>query len=145
MNPWIIDFCYFVLLLCFVIGGIASVVLLIGRKRKKKSIKSTVISLVIGIFLLAVLILFIASHSTYYKYNDWTILQSNIRVVQQKYGDFDLGTIRDNQAGKVIGNIYCGSREFAECDPHNDCSWKLLEKGYWSRRYKGEWRKWKSE
>lgn len=122
MNPWIIDFCYFVLLLCFVIGGIASVVLLIGRKRKKKSIKSTVISLVISIFLLAVLILFIASHSTYYKYNDWTILQSNIRVVQQKYGDFDLGTIRDNQAGKVIGNIYCGSREFAECDPHNDCS-----------------------
>ena len=109
-------------MLCFVIGGIASVVLLIGRKRKKKSIKSTVISLVIGIFLLAVLILFIASHSTYYKYNDWTILQSNIRVVQQKYGDFDLETIRDNQAGKVIGNIYCGSREFAECDPHNDCS-----------------------
>ena len=106
MNPWIIDFCYFVLLLCFVIGGIASVVLLIGRKRKKKSIKSTVISLVIGIFLLAVLILFIASHSTYYKYNDWTILQSNIRVVQQKYGDFDLGTIRDNQAGKVAYYIY---------------------------------------
>ena len=106
MNPWIIDFCYFVLLLCFVIGGIASVVLLIGRKRKKKSIKSTVISLVISIFLLAVLILFIASHSTYYKYNDWTILQSNIRVVQQKYGDFDLGTIRDNQAGKVAYYIY---------------------------------------
>ena len=106
MNPWIIDFCYFVLLLCFVIVGIASVVLLIGRKRKKKSIKSTVISLVISIFLLAVLILFLASHSTYYKYNDWTILQSNIRVVQQKYGDFDLGTIRDNQAGKVAYYIY---------------------------------------
>ncbi|MGN0385895.1 MAG: hypothetical protein ACI4EX_08425 [Lachnospiraceae bacterium] len=106
MNPWIIDFCYFVLLLCFVIVGIASVVLLIVRKRKKKSIKSTVISLVISIFLLAVLILFIASHSTYYKYNDWAILQSNIRVVQQKYGDFDLGTIRDNQAGKVAYYIY---------------------------------------
>lgn len=98
MNPWIIDFCYLVLLLCFVIVGIASVVLLIVRKRKQKSIKSTVISLVISIFLLAVLILFIASHSTYYKYNDWVILQSNIYVVQQKYGDFDLGTIRDNQA-----------------------------------------------
>ena len=106
MNPWIIDFCYFVLLLCFVIGGIVSVVLLIGRKRKKKSIKSTVISLVISIFLLAVLILFIASHSTYYKYNDWVILQSNIYAVQQKYGKFDLGTIRDNQAGKVAYYIY---------------------------------------
>lgn len=106
MNPWIIDFCYLVLWLCFVIVGIASVVLLIVRKRKKKSIKSTVISLVISIFLLAVLILFIASHSTYYKYNDWAILQSNIRVVEEKYGDFDLGTIRDNQAGKVAYYIY---------------------------------------
>ena len=88
------------------------------------------------------------------------------------------------ESGKVIGNIYCGNRDFgakevgyivnhnyqrkgyacealravienafkegvhriyAECDPRNACSWKLLEKGYWSRRYKGEWRKWKSE
>lgn len=32
------------------------------------------------------------------------------------------------ESGKVIGNIHCGSRVFAECDPRNDCSWKLLEK-----------------
>lgn len=32
------------------------------------------------------------------------------------------------ESGKVIGNIYCGNRVFAECDPRNDCSWKLLEK-----------------
>ena len=106
MNPWVIDFCYLVLLLCFLIVGIASVVLIIVRKHKKKNIKPTVMSLVISIFLLVVLILFIISHSTYYKYNDWVILQSNINVVQQKYGDFDLGTIRDNQAGKVAYYIY---------------------------------------
>lgn len=106
MNPWVIDFCYLVLLLCFLIVGITSVVLIIVRKHKKKNIKTTVMSLLISIFLLAVLILFIVSHSTYYKYNDWVILQSNIYVVQQKYGDFDLGTIRDNQAGKVAYYIY---------------------------------------
>ena len=106
MNPWVIDFCYLVLLLCFLIVGIASVVLIIVRKHKKKNIKPTVMSLVISIFLLVVLILFIISHSTYYKYNDWVILQSKINVVQQKYGDFDLGTIRDNQAGKVAYYIY---------------------------------------
>ena len=106
MNPWVIDFCYFILLVCFLIAGITSVVLMIVRKHKKKNRKPAVMSLLISIFLLAVLILFIVSHSTYYKYNDWVILQSNIYVIQQKYGDFDLGTIRDNQAGKVAYYIY---------------------------------------
>lgn len=106
MNPWVIDFCYFILMVSLLIVGITSIVLMIVRKNKKKNRKPAVMSLLISIFLLAVLILFIFSHSTYYKYNDWVILQSNIYVVQQKYGDFDLGTIRDNQAGTVAYYIY---------------------------------------
>ena len=106
MNPWVIDLFYFVLLVCFLIAGSISVVLMIVRKHKKKNRKPAVMSLLINIFRLAVLILFIASHSTYYKYNDWVILQSNIYAVQQKYGNFDLGTIRDNQAGTVAYYIY---------------------------------------
>ncbi|MGN0402057.1 MAG: hypothetical protein ACI4HQ_07340 [Acetatifactor sp.] len=106
MNPWIIDIGYLILLLCLVIMIVASVVIMIARKRKKKNVKPTVISLLIGILLLGVLILYIVSHSTYYKYNDWFIINSNIHIVQQKYGDFDLGTITENKAGRVAYYIY---------------------------------------
>lgn len=106
MEPWIIDICFLVLFLYFIIVGIVSVVLMMVKKRKKKSIKPTIISFVISICFLTFLVLFIVSHSTYYKYNDWTILQSDIYMVQQKYGDFDLGTVTNNQAGEVAYYIY---------------------------------------
>ena len=106
MNPWIIDFCYLIFLLIFLITGIISVILIIKRKHKQKSIISSVISLVISSILLLTLIIFAASHHTYYKYNDWLILDSNINIVQQKYGDFDLGVVTDNKAGKVAYYIY---------------------------------------
>ena len=51
-------------------------------------------------------ILYTISHSTYYKYNDWSILQNSIYEVEEKYGDFDLGQIRENQKGSVGYYIY---------------------------------------
>lgn len=49
----------------------------------------------INFVLLVVVILYALSHSTYYRYNDWAVLQSNIHMVEQKYGEFDLGEIID--------------------------------------------------
>ena len=106
MNPWIIDFCYLLFLLTFLIMGIISVILIIKRKHKRKSIKLPTISLGVSILFLLILILFFVSHSTYYKYNDWSILNSNINMVQQKYGNFDLGIVTPNKAGKVAYYIY---------------------------------------
>ena len=55
---------------------------------------------------LVVTILYGTSRSTYYKFNDWIILQSNIHLIEQKYGDFDLGEIKENQKGWVAYYIY---------------------------------------
>lgn len=87
--------------------------------------------------------------------------------LKYRMGSEEFYAIELKESGKVIGNIYCGNREFeakeigyivnqnyqrkgfalealnavienafqkgthrvfAECDPRNDCSWKLLEK-----------------
>ena len=56
--------------------------------------------------LLVVVILYALSHSTYYRYNDWAVLQSNIHMVEQKYGEFDLGEIKENEKGIVAYYIY---------------------------------------
>lgn len=106
MSPWIIGFLYLVLFLCLAAIVITSVMLIIVRKHRKRRVKPMVISLAISIFLAIVLLLFAISHSTYYRYNDWAILQSNIYMVQQKYGTFDVGTIKENQAGRVAYYIY---------------------------------------
>ena len=106
MNPWNIEFGYLLFLLIFLIVVIISVILIIKGKRNKKSIKFPVISLVSNSLLILMLTLFGTSHHTYYKYNDWSILGSNISTVQQKYGAFDLGEVTDNKAGRVAYYTY---------------------------------------
>ena len=106
MNPWIVYLCYFAFMILLLFILIGAIVQLKIRKRKQKSIKYAVVSIVTSIFLIFSLVLFIASHSTYYKYNDWAILVGNIHAVQNKYGDFDLGSIEDHKAGRVAYYIY---------------------------------------
>ena len=65
-----------------------------------------VLSLIINFSLFVLTVLYVSSHSTYYKYNDWAILRSNIYMVEQKYGKFDLGEIKQNQRGTVAYYIY---------------------------------------
>lgn len=50
--------------------------------------------------------MYYSSHSTYYKYNDWIILQRNIHMVEEKYGEFDFGEIEDGKKGTVAYYIY---------------------------------------
>ena len=48
--------------------------------------------------------------------------------LKYRMGSEEFYAIELKESGKVIDNIYCGNREFAECDPRNDGSWKFFEK-----------------
>ena len=86
--------------------GIVSVILTVRRKHKQKSIAASAVSSAVSGLLFLTLVIFAASHPTYYKYNDRSILNSSINAVRQKYGDFDLGVVTDNKAGTVAYYIY---------------------------------------
>ena len=106
LDPFFILLGHLLFALIFLITVTTSVILIIRGKLKKESIKSSVIALVSINLLLGMLILFDASHPTYYKYNDWLVLHSNISTVQKIYGDFDRGEVTDNKAGCVAYLAY---------------------------------------
>ena len=129
MNPCIIDLCCLILFMCFVITAITSIILIVRRKHTRKNVKPVASLFVTNIILLIALILFKASHSTCYKYNDWLILQSNIYMIEQKYGVFDLGTINENQAGRAAYYIYTDNKS-------NDRHYYYMEYDEWGVVYK---------
>lgn len=100
---------FYIMIICIlslcVIGLITCIVLLV-KQRKKRTNKVIVFATVVNVFLLLLISLYAASHSTYYKYNDWIMLKSNIHIIEQKYGKFDLGEINDNRKGRVGYYIY---------------------------------------
>lgn len=102
MNPWYELFIYLFLFAVIIISGIISVVMIIRNRKKGRSVKRNVISLVVCCAFIASLLLLVAFHPTYYKFNDWTILNSSIYEVQDKYGNFDIGKITPMEAGKVL-------------------------------------------
>ena len=106
MNPWYYAIGIIFFLFLLLAGLIVSVILVIVRKIRKRKCKSVIISIGISFVLIAITVLHTISHSTYYKYNDWAILRSNIYMVEQKYGKFDLGEIKQNQRGTVAYYIY---------------------------------------
>ena len=106
MNQWYFTIGIWFILLMLIVGIIIGIILFIIHKVRKQKNKTTVVSIGINIVLLVVVVLYALSHSTYYRYNDWAILQSNIRMVEQKYGAFDLGEIKENEKGKVAYYIY---------------------------------------
>ena len=106
MSPLYFDIGIIFFLFLLISGLIFSVILLIVRKIRKYKRKSVIISISVNFVLIAITVLYTISHSTYYKYNDWSILQNSIYEVEEKYGDFDLGQIRENQKGSVGYYIY---------------------------------------
>ena len=66
-------------------------------------IKKIIISIIISTVCIT---LFILSHKTYYKYNDWAILGNSIDKVREKYGEFDYGKIKNGKSGVVGYYIY---------------------------------------
>jgi len=106
MNKWFFGFGILFLLFLLIIGVLLCVVLFAGNKVKGRRNKAIIISLITNIIMIAVVILYLFSHSTYYKYNDWAILHNDVHIVEQKYGKFDLGKIHDNKKGRVAYYIY---------------------------------------
>ena len=106
MNPWYFTIGITLFFFFLIVGLIISVILFIIRKIRKQKWKSAIISVSINFVLIAITVLYAVSHSTYYKFNDWAILQNSIYEVEEKYGDFDLGEIIKNQKGSVGYYIY---------------------------------------
>ncbi len=106
MNQWYFTIGILFILFMLILGIINGIILSVVQKVRKHNNKTIVVSMGINFILLVAVILYALSHSTYYRYNDWVILQSNIHMVEQKYGEFDLGEIKENEKGKVAYYIY---------------------------------------
>lgn len=62
----------------------------------------------IAVVIICIAITFIlASHSTYYKYNDWWIIGKTYDQVEERYGEFEItfGTCRGYYIGDDDGSI----------------------------------------
>lgn len=106
MNTWYFLFGITCLLLFLTVGLLICIILFVKHRIKKQNSKVIIASTPVDAILLLMTILYASSHSTYYKYNDWTILQNNVNMVEQKYGEFDLGEVRYGEKGKIAYYIY---------------------------------------
>ena len=77
MNQWYFDIGLLFVIFLLIVGIIICVISLIIKLIKKKNRKAVIIAVCIHFVLLTVSILYGSSHSTYYKYNDWVILNRN--------------------------------------------------------------------
>ena len=102
MNPMFFDLG--MLFLCFLL--IIGIIVCKVRIKRETDGKNSLIVKRILMLVLVVTVLFWASHSTYYLYNDWAILNHSVYDVQERYGNFDLGKISDGHAGRVAYFIY---------------------------------------
>ena len=106
MNDWYVNMLYLLLSFVFMIAVGISFVILIVSCIKKKWNKKIVVAFILNLVLLGCTKLFISSHSTYYRYNDWWILGNEISEVQEKYGEPDLGNYAQGKSGEVGYYIY---------------------------------------
>ena len=91
-----------VLLVCLII----LMVMLIKAKKQHKAARTKGLLLSLDIIFFACSIGFVLSHSTYYKYNDWSVLYSDINAVINKYGVFDIGSVQEGRSGRIGYYIY---------------------------------------
>lgn len=106
MNQSYFDIGILLVMLLLIVGIILCVISFITKLIRMKNRKAVIIAVCIHFVLLIVSILYASSHSTYYKYNDWVILESNIHMIEEKYGEFDLGEIKEGVKGRVAYYIY---------------------------------------
>ena len=106
MNSWDMVFLYLGALL--LLSGIllASLIILIIKAVKKLPKQAAAITSVISAVVLVAEAVFIATHSTYIRYNDAFVLGSSITEVEKVYGAFDTGSYRQGNRGEVGYYIY---------------------------------------
>ena len=91
MNPWYIEIIELIIFLALFIYFIVLLIMVIKAKKHNNKTRTRGLLLSLDIILLFCSIVFVLSHSTYYRYNDWYILNSDISSVVNKYGSFDIG------------------------------------------------------
>lgn len=106
MHPWHVAIIKLIMFLVLFICFIILIVLLIRAKKNHKATRTIGLLLSLDILLFVCSLIFVLSHSTYYKYNDWAILNSDINSVINKYGVFDIGSIQEGKSGRVGYYIY---------------------------------------
>ena len=106
MNPWYVNFIYLILFALLLVLVLVGIVWLVVACERKKRVRKPIAVMVMSSILLLGLILFVASHSTYYKYNDWKMLISNINMIEEEYGPFNEGTPEKGKAGRIGYYIY---------------------------------------
>ncbi len=106
MNPWYVGITELAIISVLVIGIIICIICIIVRKHKGEKIRGYLTAFFVNAALLACTVLFVLSHGSYYKYNDWLILGSDIDTVIEKYGEYDIGCIKQGNSGKIGYYIY---------------------------------------
>ena len=106
MNPWYVGITELAIISVLILGIIICIICIIVRKHKKEKIRGYLTALLVNAALLACTVLFVLSHGSYYKYNDWLILGSDIDTVIEKYGEYDIGCIKQGNSGKIGYYIY---------------------------------------
>ncbi|MDE5565047.1 MAG: hypothetical protein K2I93_07810 [Oscillospiraceae bacterium] len=114
MHPWLVLIIEVLIAFVLIAGIIVNVTIFLTAKKKKLKSKIRPAVLILNCILLIAFAIFLCSHKTYYKYNDWAILNSNIYMVREKYGEFDEGELKenDNSAGTVGYYIYTDNGPF---------------------------------
>lgn len=95
----------FICLIAFVLAIIVTPIVFLTygiAKKKKKYICTSVCACIF----IVISILWICSHSTYYKYNDWWVIGRTIPEIEAKYGDFDMNKYIYGKSGRVAYYIY---------------------------------------
>lgn len=106
MENFIVTIIEIIVLMILIVTAVCAVIGIVINKKKNKSITGTVTVLVSSMVIFAVSALFVSSHKTYYKYNDFTISRSNMTEIMEKYGEFDIGNYHEGSAGRAGYYIY---------------------------------------
>lgn len=106
MENFIAEIIELLTLLILIVTAICAIIGIVIKKKKNKAIRGTVAVFVSSTVFLLLSVLFVSSHKTYYKYNDFTISRSNMTEIKKKYGEFDIGNYHEGSAGRVGYYIY---------------------------------------
>lgn len=100
MHPIYTTLILLIIIIAFSLTAIVSAVLPVVYIKKNHTFKKPLISLCVCLITVAITALFMASHETYYKYNDWYVLGNDIDTIRETYDEFDI--YQEGKAGYYI-------------------------------------------
>ena len=90
MNGMLVSILYFCAVASLVLITVFLLLRLLLARRKQRSVKAAATALFLSAALLGFVLLFVCSHPTYYKYNDWWVQGRTLSQVEARYGPFDI-------------------------------------------------------